>query len=67
MTVTKETKIGDILDSNAEAAQHFMAMGMHCLGCPAARNETVEQACFVHGVNPVELIKKITALFDSEG
>jgi hybrid cluster-associated redox disulfide protein len=34
-------------------------MGMHCLGCPASRGETVEMACMVHGVNADELIAKI--------
>ena len=50
MKVTKDTIIGDILDINAEAAAPiFFGMGMHCLGCPASRGESVEQACMVHG------------------
>lgn len=32
---------------------------MHCLGCPSARGETLEQACQVHGVDCEELVKKI--------
>ena len=60
MTVTKDTIIGDILDVNAEAAApYFFEMGMHCLGCPSARGETVEQACAVHGVNADELVEKL--------
>jgi hybrid cluster-associated redox disulfide protein len=34
-------------------------MGMHCLGCPASRGETLEEACMVHGINPDELIEKL--------
>ena len=32
---------------------------MHCLGCPSARGETVEQACMVHGVDPDEFVEGI--------
>jgi len=60
MTVTNNTVIGDILDFNGEAAApFFLEMGMHCLGCPSARGETVEEACAVHGVNAAELIEKL--------
>lgn len=60
MTVTKDTIIGEILDANAEAAApFFFEIGMHCLGCPSARGETVGEACAVHGVNADELIEKL--------
>lgn len=57
--ITKEMKIGEILDNAQETAPFFLEMGMHCLGCPASRSETVAQACNVHGVNADELINKI--------
>ena len=60
MKVTKDTIIGDILDINAEAAAPiFFGMGMHCLGCPASRGESIEEACAVHGVDCDELIEKL--------
>ena len=59
MIVDRTTKIGDILDFNRETAVYFLEMGMHCLGCPSARNETIEQACIVHGVPVDELIARI--------
>lgn len=59
MQITKDTVIGTILDSAPETSPFFLEMGMHCLGCPSARGETVEQACMVHGVNADELIAKI--------
>lgn len=61
MKITKDTVIGSILDEAPQTAPFFLEMGMHCLGCPASRGETVEQACRVHGVNPDELIEKINA------
>lgn len=59
--ITKDMKIGEILDANREVAPFFLEMGMHCLGCPSARNESVAQACMVHGVDADELIEKINA------
>ncbi len=61
MQITKDTVIGTILDSAPETAPFFLEMGMHCLGCPSARSETVAQACMVHGVNADELVSKINA------
>ena len=59
MQITKETIIGDILDMDRTTAPYFLEMGMHCLGCPSARGETLEQACAVHGVSVDELVEKI--------
>ena len=55
--VTKDTIIGDILDMDKTTAPFFMEMGMHCLGCPASRGETLEQAC----MDPEEMVKKLNA------
>ena len=52
-TVTKDTLIGDILDMDRDTAPYFLEMGMHCLGCPSARGESLEEACMVHGVDAV--------------
>lgn len=62
--ITKETIIGDILDACPQAAPIFLEIGMHCLGCPASRAETVEQACMVHGTDPDELVEKVNALLE---
>ncbi len=59
MQITKDSIIGDVLDMNPETAQFFFAIGMHCLGCPASRGETIEQACAVHGTDADELVKTI--------
>ena len=59
MTVTKDTLIGDILDFDVETAKFFFEIGMHCLGCPHSRGESIEDACYVHGTNADELVKKI--------
>ena len=60
--ITKDTIIGDILDIAPQTAPIFLSIGMHCLGCPSSRGETVEEACMVHG-NEVE---KLQALVNEE-
>lgn len=57
--VSKDMNIGEILDNARETVPFFLEMGMHCLGCPSARGETLEQACFVHGVDADDLVEKI--------
>ena len=57
--VTRETVIGDLLDIDPGVAEFFLAIGMHCLGCPVSRGETIEEACTVHGTDADELIKNI--------
>ena len=57
--ITKETIIADVLKLDAGTAPFFLEIGMHCLGCPSASGESVEQACAVHGADADELIEKI--------
>lgn len=58
MQITKDTLIGDILDMDNSTAPIFMEMGMHCLGCPASRGESLAEACMVHGVDADEMVEK---------
>lgn len=66
MKVTKDTLIGDILDEDRGTATYFLEMGMHCLGCPASRGESLSEACEVHGVSVDEIVEKINAYFASK-
>ena len=61
-TITTDTIIGDILDFAPETAPAFWEIGMHCLGCPASRGETVEQACMVHDRPVDDLVEQLNAL-----
>ncbi len=61
MQITKQSIIGDVLDAAPDTAVFFFEMGMHCLGCPSARGESIEQACAVHGTDADELVDKINA------
>lgn len=59
--VTRDTIVGDILDMDQSTAPFFLEIGMHCLGCPASRGESIEDACRVHGVDCDELIARLNA------
>ena len=59
--IEKDTIIGDILDADPTTAQYFFEMGMHCLGCPASRGESVAESCEVHGVDVEEILEKLNA------
>ncbi len=63
--ITKDTVIGDILDIAPQTAPIFFSIGMHCLGCPSSRGETVEEACMVHGLVG-EQMDKLLALVNEE-
>ena len=66
MNITVDTLIGDILDADRETAQFFFEMGMHCLGCPSARGESLEMACAVHGVDADELVSRVNEYLASK-
>ncbi|MBR5559657.1 MAG: DUF1858 domain-containing protein [Oscillospiraceae bacterium] len=64
--VNKDMLIGEILNGDIETARFFMEMGMHCLGCPASRGESLAEACMVHGVDSDEMVEKINAFLASK-
>ncbi|MBE6690197.1 MAG: DUF1858 domain-containing protein [Ruminococcaceae bacterium] len=66
MQVTKESIIGDVLDYNAGTAKFFFEIGMHCLGCPASRGESIADACAVHGTNADELVRKLNEFLSAQ-
>ena len=65
VTITKDMLIGDVLDMDIGCAEYFFEIGMHCLGCPASRGESIEDACAVHGTDVDALIAKLNAYFNN--
>lgn len=64
--VTKDMIIMDVLKLDPGTAEFFFEIGMHCLGCPSASGESVEQACQVHGVDVNVLLDKINNYLESK-
>ncbi|MBE6955620.1 MAG: DUF1858 domain-containing protein [Ruminococcaceae bacterium] len=63
--ITKETIIGEVLDIAPQTAPLFLAIGMHCLGCPSSRGETVEQACMVHGIDCEGFLERVNMFIEA--
>ena len=63
--VSKEMTIGEILAINPMMAPILMEIGMHCLGCPSAQGETLEEAAMVHGIDVELLVEKINAALNA--
>lgn len=64
--ITKDTIIMDVLAIDPGTAEFFFEIGMHCLGCPSASGESIEQAAAVHGVDANALVEKINAYLASK-
>ena len=69
MKITKKTKLIEILKKNPKAADILIDAGMHCVGCPMAMQESLEQGCLAHGMEEKdieELIEKLNKLKEME-
>ena len=66
MPVNKKMSIGEVLRMDGDTAAIFMSFGMHCLGCPGATAEPIEDACAVHGTNADELVEKLNEFLNSK-
>ena len=59
MQITKETTMGQMLEYDQVIAYILMQAGMHCIGCPSSINESLEEACMVHGLDADVVLKSI--------
>ena len=57
--ITGDMLVGEVLDAHPELAKFFLEIGMHCLGCPMSRGESINDACSAHGQNAEELLAKL--------
>lgn len=53
--ISKDMIISDLIKVDGGIIAILLAAGMHCVGCPSAQGETLEEAAVVHGLNPDEL------------
>ncbi len=65
--ITKDMTINEIIAIDRGIVPILMEAGMHCVGCPSAQAETLEQAVAVHGKDFEELVNKINAHIESLG
>ena len=48
------------------AGMILMQNGMHCVGCPSAAGETLEEASMVHGMDCDKLITELNAYLEAK-
>ena len=59
--VKKDTIIEDILKNVENAEPILLGFDMHCLHCPCAIKETIEEACAVHGIDCELVLEKLNS------
>ena len=63
--ITKDMIIADIIAVDTNLIPILMESGMHCIGCPSAQGESLEEAAIVHGLNPDELTARLNDYLSS--
>jgi len=56
--ITPKSKLSSLI-KNEKAVEILFESGMHCIGCPMAAQETLEQGLNAHGFNKKEIEKII--------
>ena len=64
--VNEKALIGEIVNTYPESIEVLLGVGMHCLGCPASQAESLEDACAVHGLDPVVVAKAVNSAIAAE-
>jgi len=67
MKATKDMTIGELLMMDRGAGAILMENGMHCVGCPSAASETLEEASMVHGMEIDKLLADINGYLENKG
>ena len=61
--VTKEMSIAEVLKMDMGAAPIFLEFGMHCIGCPMASAESIDDASAGHVINADDLVNRLNEYF----
>jgi len=59
--ITKDMIIHDIIQVSPDLIPVLLESGMHCIGCPSAQGESLEEACMVHGIPVDEVVTALNA------
>lgn len=57
--ISKDMIIADLIQVDPNIVAILMRAGMHCIGCPSAQGESLEEACMVHGIDADLLTEQI--------
>jgi len=57
--ITKGMSFAEILEKKPDSVGTLLENGMHCMGCPMAQMETLEEGCIAHGLDPDKVVKEL--------
>jgi hybrid cluster-associated redox disulfide protein len=60
--ITRNSKIGDVLQEHPEAIPVLMEAGIGCVGCPRAQQETIEEGLKVHGLSDSQIDQIVSTM-----
>ena len=66
VTITKSMTIEKVLTMDQNVVPILLGFGLHCLGCPMSRAESLEEACMVHGIDVDVLVEKLNEYFNAK-
>lgn len=66
MKVTRYMGIQDVVDKFPQLVPVFFKYGLGCLGCAAARFESIEQGAMAHGIDVDALIKDLNIALEKK-
>tara|TARA_Y100000034_G_scaffold132110_1_gene194321 strand:+ start:1095 stop:1310 length:216 start_codon:yes stop_codon:yes gene_type:complete len=62
--ITKKMSFSEIIEKNPKAIEILSKNQMHCIGCPMAQMETLEEGAIAHGLDPEKLVKELNDSID---
>lgn len=65
-TITRDSLLMEVLENAPQTAPFFNAIGMHCLSCALATDETIEQACAAHGFDADDFVTQVNAFLEQQ-
>lgn len=57
--ITKKMSFAEIMQKKPEAIAFLQEKGMHCIGCPMAMQESLEDGARAHGLDADELTEEL--------
>jgi hybrid cluster-associated redox disulfide protein len=60
--ITKEMSISEVISRHPETIPVLMKTGMHCIGCPMAMQETLEEGLSAHGLDADKIVDELNKI-----
>ncbi len=64
--ITSDMIIAEVLMKDKGTVPIFLKNGLHCLGCPSATGESIEDACAIHDLDASKLVDELNKYFEGK-